>query len=372
MYKCKYCGKEFEKVSQIGGHTSMCKLNPNCKESIKTRRELLTQASINACKIKFNEKHGQLKEFKVNCKKCGKEFIVKEFENDFPTKEYYFCSRSCANSRNHTFETKQKISDGLHNSERYKNSVNKKLEKYDAIEIDGKIKYRKKKKYFTGSKELDEKYPEIGSHQSPKWFKKLIPFGFNYNTVYTENIIEEFLKVKNLLYIEYVENCLSPADIYVKYNCKEYINHSEVLLHIFRNWNFPIRGWSKATSNAFNQGKLQIATDSFGHEQWYKTWENKDVYLRSNLELNYAKYLDENKISYDVEGLRIKYFDTQKQYERCAIPDFYLINENTIVEIKSNYTLDIQNMKDKFKAYKDLGYNTKLILDNNEVNLYSL
>ncbi len=29
-------------------------------------------------------------------------------------------------------------------------------------------------------------------------------------------------------------------------------------------------------------------------------------------------------------------------------------------------------MKDKIKAYKELGYNTKLILDNNEVDLYSL
>ena len=48
------------------------------------------------------------------------------------------------------------------------------------------------------------------------------------------------------------ENCLSPADIYVKYNCQEYINHSEVLLHIFKDWKFPIRGWSKAVSNAYS------------------------------------------------------------------------------------------------------------------------
>ena len=29
-------------------------------------------------------------------------------------------------------------------------------------------------------------------------------------------------------------------------------------------------------------------------------------------------------------------------------------------------------MIDKFKAYKDLGYNTKLILEHKEVDLYSL
>jgi len=43
-----------------------------------------------------------------------------------------------------------------------------------------------------------------------------------------------------------------------------------------------------------------------------------------------------------------------------------------IVEIKSEYTLDIQEMKDKVKAYKELGYNFKLILNNEEVDLYSL
>ena len=29
MYKCKYCGKEFETGSKLGGHTSNCLLNPN-------------------------------------------------------------------------------------------------------------------------------------------------------------------------------------------------------------------------------------------------------------------------------------------------------------------------------------------------------
>ena len=45
---------------------------------------------------------------------------------------------------------------------------------------------------------------------------------------------------------------------------------------------------------------------------------------------------------------------------------------NTIVEIKSNYTLDIQEMKDKVKEYKNLGYNFKLILEHQEVDLNTL
>jgi hypothetical protein len=40
-----------------------------------------------------------------------------------------------------------------------------------------------------------------------------------------------------------------------------------------------------------------------------------------------------------------------------------------IVEIKSDWTLDIQEMRDKMKAYKDLGYNFKLICNHNEMVL---
>lgn len=43
-----------------------------------------------------------------------------------------------------------------------------------------------------------------------------------------------------------------------------------------------------------------------------------------------------------------------------------------IVEIKSDYTLDIQEMKDKVKAYKNLGYDFKLILNHKETNIESL
>ena len=54
---------------------------------------------------------------------------------------------------------------------------------------------------------------------------------------------------------------------------------------------------------------------------------------------------------------------------RIALPDFYLPKTNTIVEIKSLFTLNIQNMKDKRAAYIAAGYNFKLILEHKECNL---
>ena len=68
-----------------------------------------------------------------------------------------------------------------------------------------------------------------------------------------------------------------------------------------------------------------------------------------------------------MESIRIEYYDTLKNKKRIAIPDFYLIDTNTLVEIKSKFSYDPQNMLDKFNEYKKLGYKTKLILEHQEV-----
>ena len=125
---------------------------------------------------------------------------------------------------------------------------------------------------------------------------------------------------------------------------------------------------------SIHEHKLGKYTQCHNFESIYKTgfhitWDNKKVWYRSSYELDYAKELDEKKIKYELETLRIWYFDTQKCIDRTAIPDFYLPETNTIVEIKSSYTYDKQNMDDKIKAYKKYGYNFKLILDHKEVSI---
>ena len=51
--------------------------------------------------------------YDVVCLKCKKRFVVSEFVHKHPEKSKYFCSRSCANGRQHTDETKEKISSGV-------------------------------------------------------------------------------------------------------------------------------------------------------------------------------------------------------------------------------------------------------------------
>ncbi len=50
-------------------------------------------------KKNFLIKNGELKDFKVICHKCSNELTTSEYEFRFPIKEKYYCSRSCANSR---------------------------------------------------------------------------------------------------------------------------------------------------------------------------------------------------------------------------------------------------------------------------------
>lgn len=74
-----------------------------------------------------------IKSFAVKCHNCGKEFEVLEEESKFPKKEKYFCSRSCANTRHHSKETKEKIGKGVKQSEKFAESVKKRYghEMYD-------------------------------------------------------------------------------------------------------------------------------------------------------------------------------------------------------------------------------------------------
>jgi very-short-patch-repair endonuclease len=68
MYKCKYCGKEFEKKSQLAGHATHCKKNTNYDKNLK------------ACSNNINKANSKpkIKDFtEYNCQYCGKLCIGK-------------------------------------------------------------------------------------------------------------------------------------------------------------------------------------------------------------------------------------------------------------------------------------------------------
>lgn len=196
-------------------------------------------------------------------------------------------------------------------------------------------------------------------------------FTYDKSLIGTSDAVKEYNRVKDMLYDLYWNKNMTSSDIAKKFN---YTSHVENIVNkVFKMLGIPGRNCSEATNLNILNGKLKFNTsNNFYRQQWYTTWNNKKVFLRSSYEEKYAKYLDENKIEYFVETLKIQYYDSILNKTRIAIPDFYLPSTNTIVEVKSNYTLDIQNMKDKFKEYNKLGYNTKLILEGKEITFGDL
>lgn len=106
---CKYCGKEFPDKS-LGGHVARCKMNPNYEKTCANDRKNLrkgTETFVKKYKL-------PILEFELICPKCGKVFVVKCTQNDFDKGRYMkFCSKSCANTRMHSEETKQKTANSL-------------------------------------------------------------------------------------------------------------------------------------------------------------------------------------------------------------------------------------------------------------------
>lgn len=201
-------------------------------------------------------------------------------------------------------------------------------------------------------------------------FNGLIKFGFNINTKGTEKIIDEFYRVRNIIEKFYLLNGSNNDKLIETFN---YYGGPSNFHKILKTLDIQTRNLSEGQIFSLESGnRIDMPQVNSYHDEYHKTWDDNIVYLRSSYETDYANILDDNKIHYEVESLKIKYFDTQLNKERIAIPDFYIRDKNLIVEIKSNFTLDIQNMKDKVISYKNNGYDFKLILEHKEVDLYSL
>lgn len=201
-------------------------------------------------------------------------------------------------------------------------------------------------------------------------FNGLIKFGFDINTKGTEKIIDEFYRVRNIIEKFYLLNGSNNDKLIETLN---YYGGPSNFHKILKTLDIQTRNLSEGQIFSLESGnRIDMPQVNSYHDEYHKTWDNNIVYLRSSYETDYANILDDNKIHYEVESLKIKYFDTQLNKERIAIPDFYIRDKNLIVEIKSNFTLDIQNMKDKVISYKNNGYDFKLILEHKEVDLYSL
>lgn len=186
---------------------------------------------------------------------------------------------------------------------------------------------------------------------------------FNRLKIEGETLRDKNQALVNLLKDLYFNKHLSLQEIWEKTG----LRYRQVEI-IFHSAGIQLRSASKAQKEAIVRGRRGIAgsLEKRGIRGYHITYEGLKVYYRSSYELRFAKILDEKQIPYRMEDKRVrtKYWDSELQKERVAVPDFYLPDTNEIIEVKSSYTLgSIQRMRDKFKAYENAGFHPKLWLN---------
>lgn len=203
--KCPICGNE-----KLNSKNKYCSYK--CRNIyINSRKDYKKQSKKISESLQNNtiEKLGELKEFKVKCDNCGTEFVVKERSKQFPNKEKYYCSRSCANSRKHTELTKNKIKNSLisklEDGERIGFcKINSELKNYICLECSKNFKSRQVGRKFC-SKECAILYKrKKNAYQSDvkKLYRKASLFRFslnNYPDEFNFKLIEKYgwYKAKN-------------------------------------------------------------------------------------------------------------------------------------------------------------------------------
>lgn len=193
-------------------------------------------------------------------------------------------------------------------------------------------------------------------------FPRLIKYlGYDPNKLGSEEAYDEYERVKQYVYDLYWNKQMSIQQIAELTGYKSSAGSFAILLSKL----IKFRSVEQSTKNAIKTGRYKLAnTKTKYHCQWHTTWFGARVYCRSSYEKDFCDELDAKKIQYSMESLVIQYYDTQLQKMRYAYPDFYLPDSNTIVEVKSAWTLDKQNMKDRVAKFLELGYNFDLLYEH--------
>ena len=181
---------------------------------------------------------------------------------------------------------------------------------------------------------------------------------------WTGDINQSLQKAETFLAKRYFEDKESLLSLAQEYGiCKDTIRW------YIRRQGLALRDFSESTKLSIEQGRQQIVGNPQFKSGTHISWEGRKFHFRSSWEEEYMKQLDEQKVSYLYEPFSIRYYDTQRNEERVAIPDFFFPETNTIVELKSSFTYDEQNIRDKFQSYRKKGYKAELLLDWQKIEI---
>lgn len=315
---------------------------------------------------------------KFECEQCHK-------EHDGSYGSGRFCSKECArgfSGSNRSLESRQKTGKSvsklhLHTCPKCKIQFMSKgtslafcpdcrNKKQISCKKSYKKSYKKHKLHvnityckYCGAEKGKCKRPDICKHF--QLIPKLISlFHLDEKSIGTENFYVEYDRIKQYIYDLYWNQNLSIAQIKDLVGYKSSAGSFASFLKHF----ITFRSVKESVNVALQTGRMNLAVNTKFKTGYHTTWNNKRYFYRSSYEEDFCKELDMQKIDYEVESLRIQYYDSQRNKTRFAIPDFYIPSKNLIIEVKSTFTLDVQNMYDKFVKFKQLGYNVDLLLEH--------
>lgn len=105
-----------------------------------------------------------------------------------------------------------------------------------------------------------------------------------------------------------------------------------------------IKQQSDRMRKLWSSGRMDHVGGGYAKRTEHISWEGNKYFLQGSYEVKFAKWLDENKISYIAQPKRFSYIDNNN-HKRTYKPDFYIKNANVFVEIKSWYWLSQQGDK---------------------------
>lgn len=277
----------------------------------------------------------------VTCIRCGKTFYddFRKYPSKLPPK---FCSRSCSNSYAATSskcstKTVKCIVCGklITVNSHGRNSVTCSDCLKDAANTSRATRYQFLENTDIGMFERSQMFKQKS--------KNLEKLGFDFE----KPLKDEFFKLKNLLENLYLREELSTLVIKDMYE----IPSTVTVPNLLRILNIPIRSFKEASKVGIKQGRIVPLANlssirSVYKHGYYIDFLGREHYLRSSLEFDLAKKLDELKLEYITEK-EITYFDTVAGDNRKGYPDFFLPEQNTFIETKSSWFYDERNLTDR-------------------------
>lgn len=356
---CPHCGetREYRNGQQFGHHVTHCGANPNHKNTVQKMAVSRTIPRLN---------------FDLKCICCGTEYSSGMTQREYDHGRYRrCCSRTCASKVasgsvkgtkvvgctvcGKEFEVKKRGSSKQVCVECGGTQRRHRIEKgfYKGyVIVEGKIVCR-----YCGMEEcLIPKY--CRSYRIKTCERILKKFGFDDRHVGSIDFYSEIDRITDILETEY--RTMSFLELEEKYGV-----NNQTLHYVFSRLGIKKRGMSASIILSIESGRMPLKEyERYPYKSGHHvTWQGKKFWYRSSYEKEYCETLDREQVPYEMETLRIRYWDSQRSQERIAIPDFFLSESNEIVEIKSTWTYDEQNMRDRFKKYRELGYSCKLLLD---------